>query len=273
MDGRSRSKYDNREDEIMSLVEKETAKAVFAAYTDHYNSKDPKIKLKIDHTYRVAELCEKIAESVGMEEADIRLAWLCGLLHDVGRFEQIRRYNTFSDADSVDHAKLSCEILFGEEKRIREYCKEDCYDTLIETAVGWHSAYRLPDELDDRTRAFCNILRDADKIDILRVNLDTPMEQIYNVTSEELYAGTISPAVMQAFDGHHTVLRALKKTAVDHAVGHICLAYELVYPKSRQLIKEQGYLEKLMQFPTRNPETKKQFCHIREEMHRFLEEE
>lgn len=257
---------------IMSLTEKETAKTAFAAYTDHYNSKDPKIKLKIDHTYRVADLCEEIAESAGMTGEDAELAWLCGLLHDIGRFEQIKRYDTFSDADSVDHAKLSCEILFGEEKRIREYCKDASYDTLIETAVGWHSAYRLPDGLDERTRAYCNILRDADKIDILRVNLDTPMEQIYNVTSEELYAGTVSPAVMQAFDEHHAILRALKKTVVDHAVGHISLVFELVYPKSRQLVGEQGYLEKLMQFPTNNPETKKQFGHIREEMHRFLEE-
>lgn len=81
---------------------------------------------------------------------------------------------------------------------------------------------------------YCKILRDADKIDILRVNLDTPMEEIYNVTTEELKNSQVTPEVMQAFDEHHAVLRALKKTAIDNAVGHISLTYELEYPMSRK---------------------------------------
>ena len=58
----------------------------FQHYVSAYNPSDPKIRLKIDHTYRVAGLCGKIAASVG---ADADLAWLCGMLHDIGRFEQV----------------------------------------------------------------------------------------------------------------------------------------------------------------------------------------
>lgn len=253
-------------------MNREAAKKIFAEYTDHYNSSDPKIKLKIDHTYRVADLCDRIAGSIGLSGEELDLAWMCGLLHDIGRFEQIRRYHTFSDADSVDHAKLSFEILFGEEERIRSFCPDNRWDRLLETAVRWHSAYRIPEGLDEKTRTYCDLLRDADKIDILRVNLDTPMEEIYNVTTEELRTSEVSPKVMQAFDGHHAILRSLKKTAVDHAVGHISLVYELVYPKSRAIVKEQGYLNRMMDFTTDNPVTKKQFAHIREEMNRFLEQ-
>ena len=43
---------------------------------------------------------------------------------------------------------------------------------------------------------FCNILRDADKVDIFRVNVDTPAEDIYNVTTEELKNSQVSPEVM-----------------------------------------------------------------------------
>ena len=139
--------------------------------------------------------------------------------------------------------------------------------------MQWHSAYRIPEGLDEKTQMYCNLLRDADKIDILRVNLDTPMEEIYNVTTEELRTSEVTSEVMQAFDGHHAILRSLKKTAVDHAVGHISLVYELVYPESRAIVKEQGYLDRMMDFPTDNPETKKQFVHIREEMNRFLEQD
>ena len=81
-------------------IERERVRETFREYTDAYDATDEKIKLKIDHTYRVAELCERIAKAEQM-------------VHDVGRFEQLRRYGTFSDADSIDHAALGADILFG----------------------------------------------------------------------------------------------------------------------------------------------------------------
>ena len=80
----------------------------FASYVGQYDSKDPKISLKIKHTYKVAELCDKIGAALGLTGDGLDAAWLCGMLHDIGRFEQIRQYNTFIDGKSVNHAKLSC---------------------------------------------------------------------------------------------------------------------------------------------------------------------
>lgn len=78
-------------------IERTKVVAAFESYTAKYNAQDPKIQLKILHTYRVASLCERIAESLSLSKEECTLAWLCGMLHDVGRFEQIRRYGTFSD--------------------------------------------------------------------------------------------------------------------------------------------------------------------------------
>ena len=269
--------FERKRQGFMSKIDREAAKKIFGEYTDRYNSADPKIKLKVDHTYRVADLCERIGKSIGLAGIELDIAWMCGLLHDIGRFEQIRRYGTFSDADSIDHASLSTMILFGENDTdsgmIRQFLADSRWDEMIRNAVRWHSSYRIPDGLDEKTAMYCNILRDADKIDILRVNLDTPMEDIYNVSTEELRFSQVTPEVMQAFDEHHAVVRALKKTAVDYPVGHISLVYELVYPVSRQIVKEQGYLTKLMDFQTENAVKKQQFAHIREEMGHFLEQE
>ena len=90
-------------------IDREAVKKAFASYVAGYNADDPKIKLKIDHTYRVADLCDRIARTVPEVSPD--LAWLSGMLHDVGRFEQIKRYNTFVDADSVDHAAFGADML------------------------------------------------------------------------------------------------------------------------------------------------------------------
>lgn len=251
-------------------IDRRKAEAVFREYVSHYNAGEEKVRLKIEHTFRVAGLCRQIAESLGMEEEEQDLAWFTGLLHDVGRFEQLKNYGTFIDADSIDHAEYGAQILF-EQGKIREYTGEESEDTLLWNAVRYHSAYRIPAMPEERTERFCHILRDADKIDILKVNVDFPPEEIYNVSSRELRSCTVSEAVMAAFYEEHAILRSLKKTAVDHLVGHISLVYELQFPESRRIVNRQGYLPRLMAFESQNPVTTDQFRKIREYMENYLE--
>ena len=66
------------------------------------------------------------------------------------------------------------------------------------------------------------------------------LQEIYNVTTKELREAEITEEVFHAFNEEHAVLRSLKKTAVDHVVGHISLMYELVYPVSYRIVEEQG---------------------------------
>lgn len=263
-------------------IDRENVLRQFRDYTDGYDASDEKIALKIGHTYRVAGLCRLIARSEGMNAEEQELAWLLGMLHDMGRFEQLRRYDTFNDAESVDHAALGVEILFGTGNAeaaddgsgaamIRRYVADDEEDALIRTAVGMHNVYRLAEGIAPRTEKFCHILRDADKVDILRVNIETPLEEIYNTTSRELYHAEVSEAVMQSFYEHHATLRSLKRTPVDYIAGHVSLIYELVFPESVRLVKVQGYWEKLIGFPSENPKTVRQLADLRKEMARFLE--
>ena len=227
----------------------------------------------VDHTYRVAELCELIARDLKLDEYETDVAWLTGMLHDVGRFEQIKRYNTFNDVQSVDHANFGADLLF-KEGLIDTYVDgfhDDKYGIIVENAIRNHSAFRIDERLDEYTVMFCNILRDADKVDIFRVNVDTPAEDIYNVTTEELKNSQVSPEVMAAFDERHAVLRSCKKTVVDHVAGHIALTFELVYPISLQIAKERGYLDKMMAFESDNEVTGKQFEEIRAKLNEYVE--
>lgn len=253
-------------------INKPHIKQTFATYTANYNPADPKIKLKIDHTYRVATFCDSIAKSLNLSDEDRDIAWLCGMLHDLGRFEQIKRYGTFNDSQSIDHAKLSADLLF-EEHLADDYVEgfeQDAMRPVIELAIRSHSAYRLPEGISAREKMFCNILRDADKIDIFRVNIDTSPEEIYNVTTEELKNSAVSPEVMQCFEEEHAVLRSLKKTAIDNYAAHMALTFELVYPKSRQLVEEQGYLAQMLEFKSDNDRTNEQLRQIREWLKAYL---
>lgn len=250
-------------------IQRQKALHAFADYVKDYNAEDPKVKLKIDHTYRVAGFCQRIAESLELTQEEIDLAWFCGLLHDVGRFEQLRNYGTFIDAQSIDHAMYGAEILFDQGK-IRDYVEDPSEDDFLRKVVSCHSAYRIPEEYGEREVLLANILRDADKVDILRVNVETPLEEIYNVSTEVLRGESVTPQVLQAFQEGHTVLRALKRTAVDNVVGHISLVYELVFPVSLHMVAEQGYLDQLMDFQSENPGTREDFAMIRKKMKEYI---
>lgn len=254
----------------MIALDREKIRRVFAAYAARYDDTNPKIKLKIDHTYRVAALCDEISASLSLSPADRELAWVIGMLHDIGRFEQVRRYNTFSDADSVDHATLGVELLF-EDGLIRDYLPDPSWDAMIRLAIGSHSLYRLPAGLSEREALFCKLIRDADKIDILKVNCLTPMEDIYNTTTEALRQASITPAVLNAFYEEHTVLRALRKTPIDHLISLLSLTYELEFPVSLQIVQRQGYLEKLLSFQSDNPDTRAQLAAARQHMAEYLQ--
>ena len=266
----------------------------FAEYVRNYDPSDEKIKLKIDHTYRVAGLCQRIAESLGLSEPDVDIAWLLGMLHDIGRFEQIRRFGTFNDVQSVDHAEFGADLLF-KEGLIRKFAEgyyEECElaepenqedeqiiknnehhnkDTgLLEMAIRQHNKYRVKEDLTERQRMFCDILRDADKVDIFKVNADIPMEIIYDVTTEELKNGVITKEVLESFYKKETVLKSVRRSAVDHIVGHISLLFELVYKESYRQAKEQGYVYKLLDFKSDVPEVNAEFDDMRKYVDEFL---
>ncbi|MEE1373223.1 MAG: HD domain-containing protein [Parolsenella sp.] len=274
-------------------VDRERARAAFLAYVAPYDPANPRIALKIAHALRVADLCDRIAHEQSWPAADIDLAWLCGLLHDMGRFEQVRRWDTFRDAVSCSHAKLGASVLFDEREhlgapvpagdpdfgtpRIRDFIDSSAEDAVIRAAVELHSDYRLPRDLDPRTRVFTELVRDADKIDILRtVDEDTP-ETILGCDADELLASSLSPAATRAFGARRCMLRDDRSQPADFLVSFACFAFELAYPQSRGIMREQGYATALLtkpfgiEAPFRNPHTRSEFQRMAHELDLYLE--
>lgn len=270
-------------------MDRQKIKERFKEYVSNYDVSNPKIYLKIVHTYKVAEIAERIALSLNLSKDDVDIAWILGMLHDIGRFEQCRIFDTFIDGESLDHARFGCHLLFGDDitlsfaegirgvetaeyslTRIEEYDSDESNYKLIHDAIYYHNVYRLPENMDDRTRLFSDILRDADKIDILRVNVETPLEEVYNVTTNDLKTNKASKDVMEAFFNNSAIDRRLKRTCIDHIVGHISLVFELVYDESYKIVAEQGFLTKIMDFKSECEETNEQFEKIRRYMSDYI---
>jgi putative nucleotidyltransferase with HDIG domain len=124
------------------------------------------IDLKIDHTMRVCKEILNIGAQLGLDENELRLSEIIALLHDIGRFEQISRYQTFMDSKSVDHAELGIKILKHFEV-LRQF--DDSIKEIIYCAIKNHSKPSLPVVEDEICMLFTKLIRDADKLDIWNV--------------------------------------------------------------------------------------------------------
>ena len=267
----------------MTVIDRDRATTAFKRYTDAYDATNPRIALKIEHTYHVARVCDAVAREQNWSTEDIDLAWLCGLLHDMGRFEQLRRWDTFKDAESMSHAALGVEVLFGENPAdapaatsIRDFIETDEYDKLIHASIAYHSDFRLPEELDERTRRFCDIVRDGDKVDIMRTIANSTVDTILKVDEKTFLASHFSSPTLAAFDERRCVSRDEREEPADFLVGLICFMFELVYPASRALAREQGDIYRLLDAPfgiTRrftDPTTQTIWEHLQNEMRTWL---
>ena len=201
------------------MIDIEHAKQEFENYLDEYDRQDEQIYLKIEHTYGVVKYAGEIARRMECSREDVELAELIGLLHDIGRFEQIRRFHSF-EPGTMDHAVFGAELLFGEEKMIRRFVREDLFDDLINAAIRKHSDFKLEGIHDARTLFHAKLIRDADKLDNCRVKLVASIEAMLGVSEEEAeFDGkrvwtadgrevSLSEIGYASFEGHNRCLSA-----------------------------------------------------------------
>lgn len=139
----------------------------FDNYTAFFDMNNPLILSRYHHSYRVMDYAIKLGNLLELKENDITLAALIGLLHDLGRFEQIKCYNTIDDSKSVDHAKFSIEYLF-DKKNIYKYLEDESLHSIIKKSITYHNKFAIPHRgLTKEERLHVKIIRDVDKIDIL----------------------------------------------------------------------------------------------------------
>ncbi len=203
-------------------------------------------EIKYDHSHRVADLCLQIASSLHLNEQEQHLAYLAGLFHDVGRFQQLVDYDTFNDSISVDHAALAVEII-----KAKGFW-DDLADRDVETllfAIQQHNKFELPKEADEKQLLFARILRDADKLDILKVLTDyyvnpkaTPN---HTLTWEMPKGGGVSPAVEKQVMNGSLVAKANVKNETDIKIMQLSWVFDINFKPSFKYMMEKRYLEKI----------------------------
>lgn len=244
------------------------AKEIFNEYASRYDIDNGKIKLKIIHTMAVADVMEQLTTLCGFSKHICDIAGVCAVFHDIGRFEQVKQYDTFLDHLSRDHADLGCEVLVSE--HFLDFLTEREQMQVL-TAIRNHNKFKIEDGLDEETLLFCKLIRDADKCDIFRVFACEDMVDTMSETYEQVAEETVTDEVYDTIFRHETVLKTIRKTGLDIWVGFLAFFFDLYFDESVQILQDQKYyMQPFDRVQFTLPETRKKIAEIREEVEKYI---
>jgi len=222
------------------------AREEFKRYVSGYNMEENMISLKYSHSLRVAEVAKELGIYVRDNvdsSVNVELAELIGLLHDIGRFEQFKRYGVCSDRDTLDHALLGVQIL-KENDYIYKFCPiEHLQDTML-IAIYYHNKFQLPDGYEGPNIVQSRIIRDSDKLDILQLMRERDFNTLYG--KDEIRDQYISDVVFNQIMRGSQIMTADLTNDMDSWIEMISFVYDLYYPKSFQILKDEGYIDTLL---------------------------
>lgn len=230
----------------------------FKNYVSGYDMNDTNISFKYYHSIRVMELSKLIAKYAGFNEEDIKIVEVASLLHDYGRFPQWEKYHTYKDHESIDHADLAVEKLFGNKEITKFWTKEEDYDEIYD-AIKYHNKLSVPNDLSSHNQLLCKVIRDADKLDILYLyaakHIDFPED------------GEISNFAKDSFDNEVIVDKRQLTTEADFGVVVLALVYDLNFKYSFEHLKEYKLISRIYE----NVKDKEKFKYYFDKIEKYID--
>ncbi len=223
----------------------------FKQYTEAFcqdAQKKDMLELKILHTqYVLAHMRELVLEEEELFP-NARACLLSALYHDIGRFLQFTTYGTFKDAHSVNHATLGAKILHQEGFLQHE---SHLVRRQVLALVSIHNRYVLPINLSPILRSMADALRDADKLDILRIMAEhfscqdkqSSAVTFYAQDEPLLYSEKILQDVL-----HKRVAAYADIVYVNDFKLLLCTwIHDLTYQGTQRALLSHGYIQKILQ--------------------------
>lgn len=204
------------------------------------------LDLKIFHTHKVLERAGAIVKGENFGQKIGRAILLGAIYHDVGRFDQYLEYGTFKDADSCNHGILSARIV-KKEKRLEDEDVEIHKNTLI--GITLHNRFTLPRGLSETRGIIVNAIRDADKLDILRImaaHLSKKGEYnptiVLSLPDNDRFSPSLIEAVMSGKSGSYQDLNSVN----DFRLLLGAWFFDLNFASSREMFAGEGHAARIL---------------------------
>lgn len=141
----------------------------FDTYYDLFQENEnlcPNILRKYKHSIRVMNIALELAIFNNMSVDDLKTIAICGLLHDVARPVQFKKYNTYNDNKSVDHGDFGYDLLFNCGVKYLFTELDHKKERLLALSVINHNKLKIQNDISEIETLFCRIIKDADKLDV-----------------------------------------------------------------------------------------------------------
>ena len=230
------------------MIDLQKARIEFKNYINNYdNQNNPGFNLKVVHTYHVVDNAIMIAKELGLSEEDINLAGLIAILHDIGRFDELKNLKKF-DSVGNDHAMFASKLLF-DEGLISNFIDNDKYNNIIKKAIENHNKKSIEEGLSDIELLHSKIIRDADKLDNYRVKKEEKIENIFPGivnSSEDIENSLISDSVYNSILKEECVDIKDRKYSLDYWVCILGFTFDIYFKETLSIIKDNDYISVLV---------------------------
>ena len=247
----------------------ENAKNEFTKFAKQYDLTFPKMKRKFKHSFRVMENAKNIAKNLNLNNEEIEIATLIGLLHDIGHFEEIRVKDILKENTKLDHGDLGVEIL-QENNYLRKYIKDDKYDNIILKAIKNHNKFKIEEGLSREELAFAKIIRDADKLDIFYEGAEMFWNDEKQI--EEINDSKITDKIVEMFSKNEYCDRKYIQTKVDSIIVFISAIFDINFNYDFLVLRREDYINRILdKFDFKDETTVSQMNQIRKITNEYVE--
>ncbi|CAM2058928.1 hypothetical protein DSUL_20402 [Desulfovibrionales bacterium] len=205
------------------------------------------INLKREHSLQVLDNANAITATLDLSLETAQLAQIAALVHDAGRFPQYQCYKTFCDKNSKNHAQLGIQALRTAGFLDKLPAPER---KLVLAAVILHNRNELPKKISPKLACISKVVRDADKLDIMRIMLAHfqrkteahPTVTLHMSDEPTAYTSTIYATILAGRMGDYNAMRY-----INDFILLVCgWSQHLAFAVSRRLVQERGLLDSLL---------------------------
>lgn len=251
---------------------------IFEEYTNRYiNREDIDEARRLNftnkkiHSYHVRENILAIAKAENLK-VDMFIVEFIGLFHDIGRFYQYDKYETFNDANSVNHAKLSVKVL--EDEGILNLIDYEDRPYIVD-AILMHNLQDLPRIEDKKMYLYSALLRDADKLDGFRSisvyeRANKNLAYFKNKSDEPIISDRVYESIMNKKSVYKYDLSTILESQIV-SLGYI--TSDINFKTTLKLIKENGYTRKMFEKMIDTEQSRNIYNFVNEYIDRRLNDE
>ncbi len=241
----------------LDIIDKE-----FKEFVKGFDMNSERIALKYEHTFEVVKVIEKICKALKLSEEDNNIAKTIAYFHDMGRFIQVQRIDSFDDS-ILDHAILGVELLF-DNNYIEKFKIDEKYYNIIKKSIINHNTLTIEEGLTEREELFSKLIRDADKIDIIRVN---------NKYRKPEFIEIPSPRVIDDFKNNIIIKKSDCKNRTDKVLLLLAFIYDINFKESFKLLKELDYYNEFLNIMKTNNKTENLYKEVKEKVLNYFDKQ